>query len=188
MFPKSNWEGWSTISNVSCGPLPFTQFYFIRRKSSPAKMPSRNQKVIFGNPKCIISDRGTCFTSELFTEYCEQEGVELVHITTSVPRGNGQIERVNRTVILVLYKLSLDDEKKWSIYMKYRHVDSLQSILNDSYQRSVNTTPFELLLGIKMRRKENPAICEMLTEEYIASFNEEREKAKRTAGQKICIS
>lgn len=53
--------------------------------------------VNFGNPRRIISDRGTAFTSNEFREYCKKENIEHVLITTGVPRANGQVERMNRT-------------------------------------------------------------------------------------------
>ena len=54
------------------------------------------QKHIFGNPVRIISDRGTAFTSQEFQDYCEREKIQHHGITTSLPRANAQIERVNR--------------------------------------------------------------------------------------------
>ncbi|GFU97835.1 retrovirus-related Pol polyprotein from transposon 297 [Trichonephila clavipes] len=62
--------------------------------------------------------------------------------TMSLPRANGQVERINRTIIPVLSKMSEDDPTKW-----FKHVPSLQEVLNSTFQRSINTTPFELLFG-----------------------------------------
>ncbi|GFY33818.1 hypothetical protein TNCV_4595301 [Trichonephila clavipes] len=79
---------------------------------------------------------------------------------TGVPRGNGQVERIHRTLIPVLTKLSLDDSTKW-----YKYVDRLQRILNSTISRSTKWTPFELLVGIKMRNKEDILIKDLLLEE-----------------------
>ncbi|GFY44190.1 transposon Ty3-G Gag-Pol polyprotein [Trichonephila inaurata madagascariensis] len=46
----------------------------------------------------------------------------------------GQVERINRTIISVLSKMSEDDPTKW-----FKHVPSLQ-VLNSTFQRSINTT------------------------------------------------
>lgn len=62
-------------------------------------------------------------------------------ITTGVPHGNGQIERVNRTMISVLTKLGIDDLPKW-----YKYLNRVQL----TFQRSIATTPFEVLVGVKM--------------------------------------
>jgi len=40
------------------------------------------QKTVFGNPSCIIIDRGTAFTSNEFEDYhCNQEDIEHLKIT-----------------------------------------------------------------------------------------------------------
>lgn len=57
---------------------------------------------IFGTPKRIISDRGTCFTSEEFQKYCGEYETMHVKVAVQTPRANGQVERYNRTVIPML--------------------------------------------------------------------------------------
>lgn len=47
----------------------------------------RKQSTIFGNPRRIISDRGSAFTSGEFKEYCRLEGIEHSLIAVGVPRG-----------------------------------------------------------------------------------------------------
>ncbi|GFU46543.1 transposon Tf2-8 polyprotein [Trichonephila clavipes] len=100
--------------------------------------------------------------------------------TFGVPRGNGQVERIHRTLIPVLTKLSLDDSTKW-----YKYVDRLQRILNSTISRSTKWTPFELLVGIKMRNKEDILIKDLLLEEIAKELLEQREflrnDAKRTS-------
>jgi len=56
---------------------------------------------IFGNPVRIVSHRGSAFTANSFVEHMKENGIEPVWSTTGVPRGNGQIERVNRTVLSI---------------------------------------------------------------------------------------
>lgn len=108
------------------------------------------QQKVFGNPAKIISDRGSAFTSEEFEDYCSKEGIKHILITTGVPRSNGQVERVNRIIIPIFTKLSLDNPSKW-----YRFIDQVQRSLNCTLQRSIGVTPFEVLVGTKMRIKED---------------------------------
>ncbi|GFX66848.1 retrovirus-related Pol polyprotein from transposon 17.6 [Trichonephila clavipes] len=75
--------------------------------------------------------KGSAFTSKLFNDYCDEENIQHLQIATGVPRGNGQVERIHRTLIPVLTKLSLDDSTKW-----YKYVDRLQRILNSTISRS----------------------------------------------------
>ncbi|GFV18792.1 integrase catalytic domain-containing protein [Trichonephila clavipes] len=107
----------------------------------------------------IISDRGSAFTSKLFNDYCDEENFQRLQIATGVPRENGQVERIHQTLIPVLTKLSLDDSTKW-----YKYVDRLQIILNSIICRSTKWTLFELLVGIKMRNKEDILIKDLLLE------------------------
>ncbi|XP_041787284.1 uncharacterized protein K02A2.6-like [Anopheles merus] len=69
--------------------------------------------IIFGYPARIVTDRGSAFTANAFGEYANRHGIQHVVCTTGVPRGNGQAERVNRTMLSVLTKLSSEDPGKW---------------------------------------------------------------------------
>ncbi|GFW69238.1 transposon Tf2-9 polyprotein [Trichonephila clavipes] len=115
------------------------------------------QKTTFGNPRFLITDRGTTFTSDEFHTYCSEQKITLHHITTGLPRANGQVERINRTIIPVLSKMSEDDPTKW-----FKHVPSLQEVLNSTFQRSINTTPFELLFGTQINNKTDLRIQQLI--------------------------
>ncbi|KAH0817262.1 hypothetical protein GEV33_005528 [Tenebrio molitor] len=140
----------------------------------------KDQQSIFGNPKTIISDRGAAFTSAKFEEYCAEEKIKLVHITTDVPRGNGQIERVNRTIVPLLTKLSLDDSEKW-----YKHLRKVQEALNSTYHRSIARSPSELFFGVTIRRTEDLKLKEMIEEEFVNQFIEDRQSLREEAKRKI---
>lgn len=113
--------------------------------------------MIFGNPRRIISDKETAFTSKEFAEYCDEEGIEHTTTITGVPRGNGQVERVNRTLIPLLSKLSAPQSGEW-----YKHLDDAQRYLNAVMHRSLGTSPFHVLLGIRPRWRKNPDVMELL--------------------------
>lgn len=131
----------------------------------------------FGNPDRIITDKGVAFTGQVFREYCEAENIRHITTTTGVPRGNGQVERIHRIIKAVLTKLCIEDDTQW-----YRHVSSVQRAINSTYQRSVGTSPYELLIGTKMRQKEDLNILSMIKEEsreeYVQDRRELRERAK----------
>ncbi|GFT89445.1 pro-Pol polyprotein [Trichonephila clavipes] len=123
----------------------FTWLYPVKTVSAESALEKlKQQQKTFGNPIRIISDRGSAFTSKSFNDYCDEENIQHLQIAIGVPRGNGQVERIHRTLIPVLTKLSLDDSTKW-----YKYVDRLQRILNSTISRSTKWTPFELLVGIK---------------------------------------
>uniref|UniRef100_A0A0K8VWM3 Retrotransposable element Tf2 protein type 2 n=1 Tax=Bactrocera latifrons TaxID=174628 RepID=A0A0K8VWM3_BACLA len=136
--------------------------------------------MIFGNPANIICDRGAAFSSNDFQKYCDNENIKMFQITTGLPRVNGQVERLNAIIISVLSKLSIDDPSKW-----YRYVDRVQQAVNSTYSRSIKTTPFELLIGTKMRTKDDPQIHDLIQQEITELFNNERCEQRKQAKLQI---
>ncbi|GFY03226.1 hypothetical protein TNCV_1171861 [Trichonephila clavipes] len=159
-LPSTN-KSYQHIFTVVDAFTKLTWLYPVKTVSAESALEKlKQQQKTFGNPIRIISDRGSAFTSKLFNDYCDEENIQHLQIATGVPRGNGQVERIHRTLIPVLTKLSLDDSTKW-----YKYVDRLQRILNSTISRSAKWTPFELLVGIKMRNKEDILIKDLLLEE-----------------------
>jgi len=140
----------------------------------------RKQASIFGNPRRIISDRGTAFTSNDFSEYCVSENIEHVLTTTGVPRANGQVERVNRTLISLLTKLANPKCDEW-----YRYLERAQQCINTTIHRSIDTDPFRLLFGTKARLRDDPGIRELIENEWIKAFQVERDVLKERAAESI---
>ncbi|KOC58990.1 Pro-Pol polyprotein [Habropoda laboriosa] len=87
----------------------FTKFIWLypTKSTTSVEVIDRLSKkaLFFGNPRKIISDRGIAFSSHDFADYCKREDVQHIMITTGIPRANGQVERVNRTLIPLLMKL-----------------------------------------------------------------------------------
>ena len=134
----------------------------------------------YGNPRRIVTDRGTAFTGNEFQDYCEEEEIEHITITTGIPRGNGQVERMNQIIISVLTKMCIEESSQW-----YKHVSKLQRAINSTCQRSINTSPFELLIGTKIRFKEDMDIIGLLEEENRREFMEKRDELRMEAKAQI---
>ncbi|GFW29450.1 retrovirus-related Pol polyprotein from transposon 17.6 [Trichonephila clavipes] len=179
-LPSTN-KNYQHIFTVVDAFTKFTWLYPVKTVSAESALEKlKQQQKVFGNPIRIISDRGSEFTSKLFNDYCDEENIQHLQIATGVPRGNGQVERIHRTLIPVLTKLSLDDSTKW-----YKYVDRLQRILNSTISRSTKWTPFELLVGIKMRNKEDILIEDLLLEEIAKELLEQREFLRNNAKKNI---
>ncbi|GFY15817.1 retrovirus-related Pol polyprotein from transposon 17.6 [Trichonephila clavipes] len=179
-LPSTN-KSYQHIFTVVDAFTKFTWLYPVKTVSAESALEKlKQQQKTFGNPIRIISDRGSAFTSKLFNDYCDEENIQHLQIATGVPRGNGQVERIHRTLIPVLTKLSLDDSTKW-----YKYVDRLQRILNSTISRSTKWTPFELLVGIKMRNKEDILIKDLLLEEMAKELLEQREFLRNDAKKNI---
>lgn len=118
-------QPWSTLHIDHLGPLEktttgfrhifevidaFTKFSIFE----PTKTTSTHEVIkillalfkLFGCPKRIISDRGSCFTSFEFEEFCMEHNIIHVKAAVQTPRANGQIERYNRTIMPAILKIS----------------------------------------------------------------------------------
>ncbi|GFW30396.1 retrovirus-related Pol polyprotein from transposon 17.6 [Trichonephila clavipes] len=112
-LPSTN-KSYQHIFTVVDAFTKFTWLYPVKTVSAESALEKlKQQQKTFGNPIRIISDRGSAFTSKLFNDYCDEENIQHLQIATGVPRGNGQVERIHRTLIPVLTKLSLGDSTKW---------------------------------------------------------------------------
>ena len=118
-------------------------------------VPAKNTKAIgviraledfvldFGAPVKIISDQGTCFKSNLFKDFCQKHGI--IHVKTSPrhPQANGQVERVNSTLIPMLQAvIKKENGKDWDLRVK-----EVQCYLNELKNATLNLSPFEALFG-----------------------------------------
>jgi len=138
------------------------------------------QAATFGNPRRIISDRGTAFTSNDFEDYCRRENIQHVLTTTGVPRSNGQVERVNRTLIPLLTKLSAPKPKEW-----FKYLNAAQLYLNTTPHRSIGMTPFRLLFGSHARLRDDSDIRELIENEWVTVFGEARDEIRIQAKENI---
>ncbi|KAL0861593.1 hypothetical protein ABMA27_009092 [Loxostege sticticalis] len=169
------------ILTIIDGYTKFVWIYPVKTvtsKETVRKLQQHQQD--YGNPRRIITDRGTAFTGSEFQEYCQEEGIQHITITTGVPRGNGQVERMNSIIISTLTKMCIEEPGHW-----YKHVSKLQRGINSTYQRSINTTPFELLIGVKLKLKEDLCILQFLKEQSRREFIDGREELRREAKAQI---
>lgn len=151
----------------------FTWLYTCRSISSEVITKLKKQADIFGNPRIIISDRGTGFTSHKFEQYCKEEEIHHILTTTGVPRSNGQVERVNRTIIPLLTKLSAPNSSEW-----YKYLEICQKYLNATPHRNIAMTPFTLFFSVNIRMREDLEIRELIEKEWIKMFEENRKELR----------
>ena len=100
----------------------------------------------FSNPHRLITNRGTAYT-----------GNDLKQCPIDV----SQVESIHRIILAVLTNLCIENPTLW-----YRHV-SVQRSLNSTYQRSIHTSPFKLLIGTELTAKDDFEIIELLQEEEL---------------------
>jgi len=95
----------------------------------------------FGAPKRIISDRGTAFTSKAFEAFCAQYGIRHTLNSVRHPQSNGQVERVNSTLVPVMQS-TMESDRTWD-----KHISDIECHLNNAYNKTIGDTPFHVLFG-----------------------------------------
>ncbi|GFU02763.1 transposon Tf2-9 polyprotein [Trichonephila clavipes] len=97
LLPSTNKNYYHILSIIDA----FTKFvwlYPVKSTSSRDALEKlKQQEITFGNPHRIITDKGTAFTSKEFREYCENENIQHLSITTGIPRGT---DRLNGLIVL----------------------------------------------------------------------------------------
>jgi transposase InsO family protein len=95
-----------------------------------------------GIPKTIISDRGSIFVARFWEQLHECLGTHLIRSSAYHPQTDGQTERVNQIIEDMLRACVLIDGPKWD-----KHLPLAEFSYNNSYQKSINMSPFEALYG-----------------------------------------
>ena len=99
-----------------------------------------------GKPKSIITDHGTQFTSAAWRNKLKTE--EIKHIFSAVrhPQSNS-IERVHRDLSAYLRVLVKENHSAWAT-----HIKTIEKIINETFQETIENTPIEIQKNIKPTR------------------------------------
>ena len=128
----------------------FTKFvlmYPVRNTKTRYVVESLSDMIkFFGAPKRIISDRGTSFTSRKFNKFCNTRGITHYLNAVALPRGNGQVERYNRTILDSLSTMGANlHDDSWD-----ENVSNIQLGLNGTINKALGAAPSEVLLGYRV--------------------------------------
>src|SRR6187551_1451454 len=97
-------------------------------------------------PKKIVSDRGTQFTSHFWQKLYESLDTKLHFSSAYHPQTDGQTERTNQILEDMLRACALQYGVSWEKSLCYAEFS-----YNNSYQKSLQMSPFEALYGRKCR-------------------------------------
>ena len=101
---------------------------------------------LHGVPKKIVSDRGTQFTSRFWRKLHESMETRLNFSSAYHPQTDGQTERTNQILEDMLRACALKSGQSWDKNLPYAEFS-----YNNSYQASLQMSPFEALYGRKCR-------------------------------------
>ena len=97
---------------------------------------------LFGVPAYLISDQGKAFTGHIITHLCDLYGVQKLRTTTYHAQTNGQVERMNQTIICMIGKLEEDKKACWS-----EHLLELLLAYSATHSAVTGYSPYYLLFG-----------------------------------------
>lgn len=146
------------------GPLPVTELrnrYILTFEDDLTRyclaVPIENQEAVtvarafvtnivchYGIPACVLTDCGSNFTSELFSNVCKLLQIKKLTTTAFHPQSNGSIERSHRNITEFLRNFINKDQNNWDIWLPYAIFT-----YNTSEHEATRHTPFELLFGYK---------------------------------------
>ena len=101
---------------------------------------------LFGAPAYLLSDKGKSFTSTVVEDLCTLYGVKKLRTFSYHAQTNGQVERMNQSLILLIGKLDKDKKACWS-----RHLPELLMAYNSIRSVVMGYSPHFLLFGRRPR-------------------------------------
>ena len=113
---------------------------------------------LFGAPAYLVSDQRKAFTGHLISNLCELYGVQKLRTSPYHAQTNGQVERMNQTIIRMISKLEQDKKARWS-----EHLPEMLAAYNGTCSAVTGYSPYFLLFGRKSRMPVDclfPTLCD----------------------------
>ena len=144
--------------------------------------------VRYGFPDRIHSDQGANFESDLIKNLCHLANIEKSRTTSYHPMGNGQCERMNRTLLNMLGTLDPSRKHDWK-----SAVARLVHAYNSTRHQSTGFTPYYLMFGrhpklpvdLSLGLSTDPTVSGRTYEDYVNNMKLKLDEAYKLAGQNI---
>ena len=144
----------------------------------------------FGIPKVIQTDRGTNFTSDLFSNVLKELGIKQSLSSAYHPESQGILERWHQTFKSMLKKFCLESSLDWDEGVNY-----LLFSIREAPQESLGFSPFEMVFGRILRGplalvtdewlKPSNHSQTLTVEQYIRNLKETLNKVRKIASENL---
>ncbi|UYV74551.1 hypothetical protein LAZ67_12000120 [Cordylochernes scorpioides] len=173
-FNKSILYGSTSYSDFK---IKLKKYEMIKSKS---KTNSTTSKVI---PKPIDDKESKCFDCGKRGHLSRHKNID--HELQALIDTGSQLNLIGIDRYLAIGSPSFDADDRFISGIGNKRVNwKLQKALNSTHQRSIRMSPFELLVGVKMR-KEDLRLLEMIDVDLALTFDEERDQKRKEAKQEI---
>ncbi|RLD02684.1 MAG: hypothetical protein DRI32_08480, partial [Chloroflexi bacterium] len=143
-------NGYDYVAVMICAFSRMARCVAIKRKTAEntANAFYHGWLSVYGAPETlsITTDNGKEYTAAIFQCLVKAYGIKSKFTNYYTPNANGICERLNRTILSVLRRLTDNHPKDWSL-----HLDSCTNAVNSTVSTSTGVSPFELVHGMKMR-------------------------------------
>ena len=110
----------------------------------------------YGIPTTFHSDRGSCFTSSQFRDFCIRFGIKNTLSTPAHPQANGAVKRLNCTMAEALTKVVNEDQHSWA----YKLLE-VNLAYNSAFHNSIGDTPYRVVF------KESPRLLTDVAADHV---------------------
>jgi Integrase zinc binding domain/Integrase core domain len=101
---------------------------------------------IYGPPLHLLSDKGRQFTSDVFKNCCKAMGLQHTFTSAYHPQANGQVKRLNRTILARLRALVGEEQITWDlIHLRSLTTTKPRSMLLRGTHPSISSSAGRLL-------------------------------------------